>query len=71
MMTFCRYASAVVILIVASLTPTSCSDVAEPAIAAEEAEIKFVGDPADLSGLSIESLESAPMGETDSSPFGS
>lgn len=36
-MTLCRYICAVVVLVAASLTPSSCSDVAEQAMAYEDA----------------------------------
>ena len=36
MMTACRYGCAIIVFLFASLTPTSCSDVSEPAVAADK-----------------------------------
>ena len=44
MMTACRYACAVLVFIFVSLTPTSCSDVSEPAVAAEEANATVISE---------------------------
>ena len=44
MMTVCRYACAVVVFLVVSLTPRSCSDVSEPAMAADEATSTVVSE---------------------------
>lgn len=42
-MTLCRYICAVVVLVAVSLTPSSCSDVAEQAMAYEDA-----GEPIEI-----------------------
>lgn len=44
MMTACRYGCAILVFLVVSLTPRSCTDVSEPAVAAEEAKATVVNE---------------------------
>src|SRR5690606_24715262 len=63
MMTVCRYASAVAIFLVVSLTPRSCADISEPAMAAEEPVKSVVNEtvhqPVDEASLEIEDVAEA------------
>lgn len=44
MMTVCRYASAIAVFLVVSLTPRSCSDLSEEAMAADEPKATVVNE---------------------------
>lgn len=52
-MTVCRYACAVVVLAVATLTPSSCSEFDDPVVAAGQEEVKMVDRAPGLNEIQI------------------